>query len=138
MAPDAEGEPTQSAADAERDARTLSGLARLYAKLVELNDSASAKGKPDQDKSATKPERPKMRTDSAAILRSAFSDPIRLGTLEAFLSGLVADELQRVHYDFELWARDDQLPPAFAAGGGPWTTWLMLGGRGKPQKQSHG
>ena len=46
-----------------------------------------------------------MRTDSAAILRSAFSDSIRLGTLEAFLSGLVADELQRVHYDFELWAR---------------------------------
>jgi predicted phage terminase large subunit-like protein len=71
-----------------------------------------------------------MRTDSAAILRSAFSDSIRLGTLEAFLSGLDAHELQRLHYDFELWARDDQLPPALAAGGGPWTTWLMLGGRG--------
>ena len=55
-----------------------------------------------------------MRTDSAAILRSAFSDSIRLGTLEAFLSGLGADELQRLHYDFELWARDDQLPPAAA------------------------
>jgi predicted phage terminase large subunit-like protein len=71
-----------------------------------------------------------MRTDSAAILRSALSDSIRLGTLEAFLSGLSSGELQRLHYDFELWARDDQLPPAFAAGGGPWTTWLMLGGRG--------
>jgi hypothetical protein len=59
-----------------------------------------------------------MRTDSAAILRSAFSDSIRLGTLEAFLSGLSSGELQRLHYDFELWARDDQLPPAFAAGGG--------------------
>jgi phage portal protein BeeE len=45
-------------------------------------------------------------------LRSAFSDSIRLGTLEAFLSGLRAGELQRLHYDFELWARDDQLPPA--------------------------
>jgi hypothetical protein len=65
MAPDAEGEPTQSAADAERDARTLSGLARLYAKLVELDDSASAKGKPDQDKSVTKPE----ATDDADRLR---------------------------------------------------------------------
>ncbi|HET7852011.1 MAG TPA: terminase family protein, partial [Methyloceanibacter sp.] len=71
-----------------------------------------------------------MRTDSAAILRSAFSDSIRLGTLETFLSGLPAHELQRLHYDFELWARDDQLPPSFAAGGGPWTAWLMLGGRG--------
>jgi hypothetical protein len=38
MAPDAAaGGETQSAADAERDARTLSGLARLYAKLVELD-----------------------------------------------------------------------------------------------------
>jgi hypothetical protein len=65
MAPDAEGEPTQSAADAERDARTLSGLARLYAKLVELDDNASAKGKNDQDQSVTKPE----ATDDADRLR---------------------------------------------------------------------
>lgn len=37
MAVDGEnGVPAQNAADAERDARTLSGLARLYAKLVEL------------------------------------------------------------------------------------------------------
>ncbi len=71
-----------------------------------------------------------MRTDSAAILRSAFTDSIRLGTLETFLSGLRADELTSLHYDFELWARDDQLPPAFAGGGGSWITWLMLGGRG--------
>jgi hypothetical protein len=45
MAPDAKaGGETQSAADAERDARTLSGLARLYAKLVELDTSAQAEG----------------------------------------------------------------------------------------------
>ena len=43
MAPDGGfGETGQSAADAERDARTLSGLARLYAKLVELDDAARA------------------------------------------------------------------------------------------------
>jgi hypothetical protein len=66
MAPDAEsGDVAQSAADAERDARTLSGLARLYAKLVELDDSASTKGEPDQDKSVTKPE----ATDDADRLR---------------------------------------------------------------------
>ena len=67
-----------------------------------------------------------MRTDSAAILRSAFSGSIRLGTLEDFLAGLSADELDRLHYDFELWARDDQLPPKRAGGGAPWTVWLML------------
>jgi phage terminase large subunit-like protein len=71
-----------------------------------------------------------MRTDSAAILRCAFSDSIRLGTLESFLADLSADELNRLHHDFELWARDDQLPPERAGGGAPWTVWLMLGGRG--------
>jgi len=40
------------------------------------------------------------------------------------------EELSRLRYDFELWAREDQLPPARAQGGGAWTVWLMLGGRG--------
>jgi phage terminase large subunit-like protein len=71
-----------------------------------------------------------MRTDSAAILRSAFSDSIRLRTLEAFLAGLSPGDLNFLHYNFELWARDDQLPPASAESGAPWTVWLMLGGRG--------
>jgi hypothetical protein len=71
-----------------------------------------------------------MRTDSAAILRSAFSDSIRAKTLEAFLADLSAAELTRLHYDFELWARDDQLPPSLAQSGAAWTVWLMLGGRG--------
>jgi phage terminase large subunit-like protein len=39
-------------------------------------------------------------------------------------------ELGRLRFDFELWARDDQLPPDASQGGGDWTTWLMLGGRG--------
>jgi hypothetical protein len=56
MALDEESDLAQSAADAERDARTLSGLARLYAKLVELDDRASSKGEPDRNKSVTKPE----------------------------------------------------------------------------------
>ena len=32
--------------------------------------------------------------------------------------------------DWELWARSDQLPPVAAQGGGAWSTWLVLGGRG--------
>ena len=39
-------------------------------------------------------------------------------------------EIRQLHFDFELWAREDQLPPLAAQGGGDWTTWLMLGGRG--------
>jgi phage terminase large subunit-like protein len=70
-----------------------------------------------------------MRTASAAILRDALSgsDP---ETVSRFLSTLSADELSALHYDFSLWARDDQLVPPCAADGAAWTTWLMLGGRG--------
>ena len=71
-----------------------------------------------------------MRTNSAAILRDALSGSIAAGTLDRFLSGLSAGELTNLHYDFELWARNDQLPPERAQGGAAWTTWLMLGGRG--------
>jgi hypothetical protein len=67
-----------------------------------------------------------MRTTSASILCSAFSDSIAQRTLDDFLATLSADELTRLHYDFELWARDDQLPPDAAQGGGDWTIWLML------------
>ncbi len=63
-------------------------------------------------------------------MRSAFSDSIKLGGLDAFLTKLGAKELERLHYDFEIWARDDQLPPATTAEDRDWTTWLMLGGRG--------
>ena len=42
-----------------------------------------------------------------------------------FLSGLSPADGARLHGDWAVWARDDQLPPP-----GAWTTWLMLGGRG--------
>jgi phage terminase large subunit-like protein len=32
--------------------------------------------------------------------------------------------------DVELFAHASQLPPSCASGGGAWTTWLFLGGRG--------
>lgn len=49
-------------------------------------------------------------------------------TVNRFLSTLSPRELCALHYDFTLWARDDQLPPAQTPR--DWTTWLMLGGRG--------
>lgn len=36
----------------------------------------------------------------------------------------------RLDRDWEVWARDDQLPPAPLAEGRDWRTWLFLGGRG--------
>jgi phage terminase large subunit-like protein len=70
-----------------------------------------------------------MRTDSAAILRNALCalPPwTRLKGLERFSP----HELAWLRYDFEFFARDDQLPPKAAQGGEDWTVWLMLGGRG--------
>jgi hypothetical protein len=72
MAPDAEpGKAMQSAADAERDARTLSGLARLYAKLVELDDAARAggKGKTDGSKPEATDDADRLRRDLALRLQ---------------------------------------------------------------------
>lgn len=63
-------------------------------------------------------------------MRDALSASIENRTLDAFLKSLTAGELRRLHYDWPLWAREDQLPPDAAQGGGDWTTWLMLGGRG--------
>lgn len=71
-----------------------------------------------------------MRTGSAATLRAALRglSPERI---ERFLATLSATELTALHYDFEIWARDDQLPPGHDTGSNvSWTTWLMLGGRG--------
>jgi phage terminase large subunit-like protein len=63
-------------------------------------------------------------------LRAALRGLAASGRLEAVLAQLRPEELSRLRYDFELWAREDQLPPARAQGGGAWTVWLMLGGRG--------
>lgn len=59
------GAEAPSAADAERDARTLSGLARLYAKLVELDDGAQSAGGREQDQATAALE----ATDNADRLR---------------------------------------------------------------------
>jgi phage terminase large subunit-like protein len=50
--------------------------------------------------------------------------------VEAFARGLSAAETEFLSFDWQLWARPDQLPPQTAQSGVPWTTWLVLGGRG--------
>lgn len=50
--------------------------------------------------------------------------------IERWLAILSAGEAEFLLHDWQLWARDDQLPPATSQGGGDWTTWLILGGRG--------
>lgn len=52
------------------------------------------------------------------------------GHLSEHLAGLAPDTLRFILADWQVWARDDQLPPAETAAGGDWRVWLILGGRG--------
>lgn len=46
------------------------------------------------------------------------------------LASLDPETLGFILADWQVWARDDQLPPRATAAGGDWRVWLILGGRG--------
>lgn len=50
--------------------------------------------------------------------------------MAAALAELPVEQLRFIAWDWQTWARDDQLPPEGDAEGRPWRTWLILGGRG--------
>jgi phage terminase large subunit-like protein len=52
------------------------------------------------------------------------------GTLDELLDGVTPREFEQLLAGWDLQARDDQWPPCRASGGGPWTVWLVMGGRG--------
>jgi phage terminase large subunit-like protein len=62
---------------------------------------------------------------SAENLRNGLIDCGSSGTLDEFLAGSSGAFLEALLKFWEVWARDDQLPPP-----GSWRNWLILGGRG--------
>ncbi len=48
----------------------------------------------------------------------------------AALSELSENEIVFLEADWQVWARDDQLPPGDLTSGAQWKVWLILGGRG--------
>jgi phage terminase large subunit-like protein len=65
-------------------------------------------------------------------LRDAFislSKTDRLA-LAHFLAGRAAQWIEALQFDFNILAHPHQQAPRLATGGGDWTTWLILGGRG--------
>jgi phage terminase large subunit-like protein len=60
-------------------------------------------------------------------LRALVSQAARKKVLPSFLASLNASEIEMLLYHWPLFARTDQLPPRKRK---PWTTWLMMGGRG--------
>jgi phage terminase large subunit-like protein len=52
------------------------------------------------------------------------------GRLSHDLASLDPETLAFILSDWQVWARDDQLPPVTTAAGDAWRVWLILGGRG--------
>ena len=77
-----------------------------------------------------------MRSTCAARLRNALSASAAAGHLSGDLASLDPETLRFILSDWQLWARDDQLPPATDAAGDPWRVWLILGGRGAGKTRS--
>lgn len=50
---------------------------------------------------------------------------------DQILAGLTADELLALEYDWQFWARPNQLPPD-----GDWTVWMRMAGRGEGKTRS--
>jgi phage terminase large subunit-like protein len=77
----------------------------------------------------TKIESPPASTLSVESFRTewlAWSQELQ----DEFLARLKPNELGPLLRRFRLHAHDHQLPPAFGNNGEPWTTWLLIGGRG--------
>ncbi len=71
-----------------------------------------------------------MRKTYAVQLRNALNASSASGHLASDLSDIARHDLEWLMSDWEIWARDDQLPPEALPSGEPWRVWLLLGGRG--------
>src|SRR3954453_24043011 len=69
-------------------------------------------------------------TDSVSRLRTALTCLSAAGLTEAYLSQASLRTENGLHHDFAIFAHPHQQHRDAGNNGGPWTTWLMLGGRG--------
>src|SRR5918992_5309605 len=82
---------------------------------------------------APTPSPPRTRSEWVASLRSVYcrlQPPTGIEDVLALLQGFTPFEMRQQFDRWDVWARDDQLPPPATASGAPWRTWLILGGRG--------
>src|SRR5437868_3334526 len=73
---------------------------------------------------------PPTWTNSVTNLHGAYAHLCKAGLEKAFAAQLKARTTLRSSRDFAALAHPHQEPPLAANNGGPWTTWLVLGGRG--------
>src|SRR5215212_4611220 len=72
---------------------------------------------------------PETWTNSAATLREKWRQLFPAERAE-FLATLPRRQVIWLNGDFPSYAHEHQMPPELTPGGEPWTTWLILGGRG--------
>ena len=65
----------------------------------------------------------------SAFSSFASSSKATIEIIEQAIASLSVPDADGILHDWEIWARDDQLPPADGTGEA-WRTWLFLGGRG--------
>src|SRR4051794_38920676 len=73
---------------------------------------------------------PETPTDSVSHLRTALTCLSAAGLTEAYLKETSLRTENRLQHDFAIFAHPHQEHREAGNNGGPWTTWLMLGGRG--------
>ncbi len=71
-----------------------------------------------------------MRSAAARSLRRAFKGCSSADELATLVAGLSEEDLSFLLGDWQIWARDDQLPPVLTPLGAEWRVWVILGGRG--------
>lgn len=71
-----------------------------------------------------------MRKIYAALLLNEFKNSKANGTIASDVAAIPPEHAEFVANDWNVWARDDQLPPGKLASGEDWRVWFVLGGRG--------
>lgn len=88
--------------------------------------------------SASAPSTRPRRAACATRLRNALNASHAAGTLAAHLAALPPTAIASLGTDWDVWARDDQLPPVAGDGHPAWRVWLVLGGRGAGKTRTGG
>lgn len=69
-----------------------------------------------------------MRTPAAMKLRQSLKNSLKVCDTSTLINVLPKESLGHLLHDWQIWARDDQLPPVVK--NKTWSNWLILGGRG--------
>jgi phage terminase large subunit-like protein len=124
------GGAPRPAADAGRGARTLAILTQTLQNLQRLRAAGRSAANPILEKMTSMTTCLPTSMSSVASLRAALRRSSRASRTTKMLRTIAPRWWRRLDRDFIALAHRHQVPPGAANNGAPWTTWLVLGGRG--------